>query len=138
MASVNIPMADIRASYEWDAGAKGWKRSTNGEAHGLEAGGQWTPGNVIVQFVGYSTFAADANVTFPEVLGEGEAWYFCDGKLAKGTWSKAGASTVTAYADANGAPMVFPPGRTVIELAPSSANVTTEAPPEPATTTTAG
>jgi hypothetical protein len=137
VASMSVPMADITASYEWDAAAKGWKRSTNGEAHGLEGGGTWTPNNVIVQYVDYSRFAADAAVTYPEVIGSGEAWYFSNGSLAKGTWSKAGASTVTAYADANGAPMVFPPGRTVIELAHSDANVTIEAPPEPVATTPA-
>ena len=134
--SMNIPLADIRASYEWDAPANGWKRSTNGQAHGLEAGGQWTPNNVIVQFVGYDRFAGDSNVTFPEVIGGGEAWYFSNGTLAKGTWSKAGATTVTAYSDANGAPMVFPPGRTVIELARTDSNVTVESPPEAVPTTT--
>ncbi len=136
VASMNIPLADIRASYEWDAGANGWKRFTNGQPHNLEAGGQWTPGNVIVQFTDYARFAGDAAVTYPEVLGTGEAWYFCNGTVAKGTWTKAGASTVTAYADANGAPMVFPPGRTVIEMTPSNATVSTEAPPEATTTTT--
>jgi hypothetical protein len=136
--SADIPLADITASYSWDAAAKGWARSTNGQDHSLEAGGVWTPGNVIVQFVSYSRFAADANVSYPEVLGDGEAWYFCNGTLAKGTWSKAGASTVTAYADANGAPMVFPPGRTVVELTPAAANVTVETPPAAATSTTVG
>ncbi len=133
---VNVPLADITASYDWDAGARGWKRSTNGQAHTLEGGGTWTPGNVIVQFVDYSTFSGDRDVTFPEVIGDGEAWFFVNGSLAKGTWSKAGASSVTAYKDANGAPMVFPPGRTVIELVPPGANVTTESPPEPAPSST--
>ena len=45
---------------------------------------------------------------------------------------------MTAYADANGAPMVFPPGRTVVELVHSDANVSAEAPPPaPATATAA-
>jgi len=136
VASMDIPLADITASYEWDAGANGWKRFTNGQPHSLEAGGQWTPGNVIVQFTAYSRFAGDAAVTYPEVIGTGEAWFFCNGTLVKGTWTKVGASSVTAYSDANGAAMVFPPGRTVIELTPSNANVSVEAPPAAATTTT--
>src|SRR5204863_325092 len=81
------------------------------------------PNIVIVQFVQYARFAADAAVTYPEVLSTGEAWYFTNGTLAKGTWSKLGASTVTAYADANGAPMVFPAGRTIVELVHTDANV---------------
>ncbi len=136
VSAMDIPLADITASYTWDAEAKGWARSTNGQAHNLEGGGVWTPGNVIVQFVPYARFAADAAVTYPEVTGSGEAWYFLDGTLTKGTWSKVGAITVTSFADANGAPMVFPPGRTVVELVHSDANVSVESPPvpEPATT----
>jgi hypothetical protein len=137
VTAMDIPLADITASYTWDASAKGWARSTNGQAHNLESGGVWTPGNVIVQFVGYSRFAADAAVTYPEVTGTGEAWYFLNGTLAKGTWSKAGAITVTSYADANGAPIVFPPGRTIVELVHSDANVSVEAPPAPEPATTA-
>lgn len=136
VSAMDIPLADITASYVWDAGAAGWRRSTNGQAHTLEAGGTWTPGNVIVQFVNYSTFSGDRNVTYPEVLGTGEAWFFVNGTLAKGTWSKAGASTVTAYADANGAPMVFQPGRSVVELVETDANITTESPPAPAPSST--
>ncbi|MEA2900118.1 MAG: hypothetical protein QOH36_5 [Actinomycetota bacterium] len=136
VTAMDIPLADITASYTWDATAKGWARSTNGQPHTLEAGGVWTPGNVIVQFVGYSRFSADAAVTYPEVIGTGEAWYFTNGTLAKGTWSKAGASTVTAYADANGAPMVFPPGHNVVELVHSEATVSVEEPPAPAAATT--
>jgi hypothetical protein len=136
VSGMDIPLADITASYTWDASAKGWARSTNGQPHNLESGGVWTPGNVIVQYVAYSRFAADAAVTYPEVTGTGEAWYFLDGTLTKGTWSKAGAITVTSYADANGAPMVFPPGRTVVELVHSNANVSVESPPAPEPSTT--
>ena len=136
VVGIDIPLADITASYTWDAAAHGWQRSTNGQAHRLEAGGTWTPGNVIVQFVTYSTFSGDRDVTYPEVIGTGEAWYFVNGTLAKGTWSKPGASSVTAYADANGAPMVFQPGRTVVELVEDGANVRTESPPAPAASST--
>jgi hypothetical protein len=136
VSAMDIPLADITASYTWDAGAAGWRRSTNGQAHTLEAGGTWTPGNVIVQFVDYATFSGDRNVTYPEVIGTGEAWFFVNGTLAKGTWSKAGASTVTAYADANGAPMVFQPGRSVVELVETDANISTESPPTAAPSST--
>jgi hypothetical protein len=129
VTAMNIPLADIRASYEWDASANGWKRATNGQAHGLEGGGQWTPNIVIVQFVPYARFAADRAVTYPEVIGSGEAWYFANGTLNKGEWQKAGASVPTAYTDAGGNAMVFPPGRSVVELVPGDANVTTTGPP---------
>jgi len=138
VTAMDIPLADITASYTWDASAKGWQRSTNGQAHNLESGGVWTPNNVIVQFVAYSRFAADAAVTYPEVLDTGEAWYFANGTLAKGTWSKGSADAVTSYTDANGAPMVFPAGRTIVELVHTDANITVEAPPAPATSTTTG
>ena len=133
---MDIPLADITASYTWDATAKGWARSTNGQPHNLESGGVWTPGNVIVQYVAYSRFAADAAVTYPEVIGTGRGVVLPQRHPDQGHVVEGGRDHGHAYADANGAPMVFPPGRTVVELVHSDANVNVESPPVPEPSTT--
>ena len=112
----------VTASYEWDPAASAYKRATNGSNDAQEGGGQLAPTNVIVQFTPYSRFAADSKVTYPEVIGSGDAVFFAGGTTIKGRWSKSGAKAMTAFTDAAGAPLVLPPGRTLVELvAPGSA-----------------
>ncbi len=136
---MGVPIApNIKADFEWDAPSGTWKRSTNGEPHLLENDAQIAPQNVIVQFAPYSRFAEDTKVTFPEVIGSGDAWIFAGGMLAQGKWSKPAASAVTTFTDAAGAPIVLPPGQTLIELVAPGTTVTTTGPPpppEPTTTT---
>jgi hypothetical protein len=115
----------VSAGYEWDPAASAYKRSTNGSAHALEGGGQLAPNNVIVQFTPYSRFAADAKVTYPEVIGSGDAVFFAGGQTIRGRWSKSGAASMTTYTDAAGAPLVLPPGRTLVELVAPGSAVTT-------------
>ncbi len=136
--TMEVPIApNIKADFEWDAAATAWKRSTNGEPHLLENNAQIAPQNVIVQFAPYSRFSEDAKVTYPEVIGSGEAWIFANGMLAQGTWSKPAATSVTAFIDAAGAPIVLPPGQTFVELVePGTTVATTGPPPPPAPTTT--
>ena len=137
--TIGVPIApNIKADFEWDAASGAWKRSTNGEAHLLENNAQIAPQNVIVQFASYSRFSEDAKVTYPEVIGSGDAWVFAAGMLAQGKWSKSSADAVTTFTDAAGAPIVLPPGQTFIELVAPGTTVTTTGPPpppEPTTTT---
>jgi len=114
----------VTATYDWDAASSTFKRSTNGTAHTVEGGGQIAPANVIVQFTPYSRFGADSKVTYPEVIGSGDAVFFAGGTTIKGKWSKSAATAVTAYTDATGAPLVLPPGRTLIELVAPGSGIT--------------
>ncbi|MEA2843702.1 MAG: hypothetical protein QOJ69_1373 [Actinomycetota bacterium] len=135
--TIEVPIApNIKADYAWDAPATAWKRSTNGDPHLLENNAQIGPQNVIVQFAPYSRFAEDAKVTYPEVIGTGEAWIFANGMLAQGKWSKPAASAVTAFTDAAGAPIVLPPGQTFVELVAPGTTISTTGPPPPAAPTT--
>jgi hypothetical protein len=115
----------VTASYEWDPATSTFKRSTNGSAHTQEGGGQIAPANVIVQFTPYSRFSADAKVTYPEVVGSGEAVFFASGQMVPGRWSKASADAVTTFTDAGGAAISLPPGRTLVELVAPGSAITT-------------
>ena len=110
------PAPSLSAAYDWDPGSGTWKRMTDGSPAALEGGGQLAPNNVIVQFTPYSVFAQDSKVQYPEVVGSGEAWVFAAGMLVKGRWSKPDPGAVTAFTDANGAPVVLPPGQTFVHL----------------------
>lgn len=108
--------------YGWDAGAGTWPRTQDGTVHKDGAGVQVAPKNVVVQLVEYvNTGQIDrsgAVVPEAELIGEGEAWIFTDGKVIKGKWSKVTAEAVTAYTTADGKPVALTPGQTWVELAP--------------------
>ena len=119
------PAPALSADYDWDPGSGTWKRITDGSPASLEGGGQIAPNNVIVQFTPYVQFAQDSKVQYPEVVGSGEAWIFASGMLVKGRWSKTDPGAVTAFTDANGAPIVLPPGQTFVHLVANGTAVST-------------
>jgi hypothetical protein len=108
--------------YGWDAGTGTWPRTQDGTAHKDGAGVQVAPRNVVVQLVDYvNTGQIDrsgAIVPEADLIGDGEAWIFTDGKLVKGKWSKPDAGAVTTYTTADGKPVLLTPGQTWVELAP--------------------
>jgi len=111
--------------YEWDAVAGGWKRTQNGRAHVMaDSAVQLAPANVVVQFVPYSAsdFVDVTGSRSPEaeMVGEGEAWVFTDGKLVRGRWTRPTRDAVTSFTDAGGQPIGLTPGQTFIELVPSA------------------
>ena len=125
-AQVTVQAAPgVTAAYDWDPTSSNFKRSTNGSAHTVEGGGQIAPTNVIVQFTPYSRFSADAKVTYPEVVGSGDAVFFAGGQTVRGRWSKSGGGAMTTYTDAAGAPISLLPGRTLIELVAPGSSITT-------------
>lgn len=110
------------AIWEWDATAKGWRRTQNGEVH-VDAGGrQVTPANVVVQFVTYrDTGQVDSTGTaVPEadVVGSGDAWVLTGGMLIPCRWSKASDTDITRYTDSSGAEVQLARGKTWVELVP--------------------
>jgi hypothetical protein len=110
------------AIWEWDATAKGWRRTQNGEVHVDGVGRQVTPANVVVQFVGYhDTGQVDSTGTaVPEadVVGSGDAWVLTGGMLIPCRWSKASDTDITRYTDSSGAEVQLARGKTWVELVP--------------------
>jgi hypothetical protein len=126
-AGVNISYAGgsaTRVRYDWNAASGGWDRSQNDQAHVMaDNAARISPKNVIVQFTPYSAsdFVDVTGSRSPEaeMVGEGEAWVFTDGKLVRGRWSRPDRGAVTAYTDAAGVPIPMTPGQTFVELVPS-------------------
>ena len=113
-------------NYTYDATTRTWKRDIDGQAFVAANLAQIAPTNVIVQFTEY-TGAGEANVT-----GEGVAWIFSDGKLIRGTWSRAAREEPIRYFDDAGQPVKLLPGTTWVELLPNLSPVdVVGAPPAP-------
>ncbi len=119
-----VPAPQVVADYDWDAATRTWTRSTDGRPHVLEDG-RIGPTTVIVQFTPYAIFVDDMTVQYPEVIGSGEAWVLASGQMVKGTWTKQTPGAVTTFTNADGAPIVLPPGQTWVHLVSPGTTVTT-------------
>jgi hypothetical protein len=122
-------------TYVWDANSHGWMRFQRTNEPFMAIGStpapvQVAPTNVIVQFVHYDG-AGEGNLG-----GTGEAWFFSNGQLVKGTWARVYPGGPTVWYDATGAQMHLTPGRTWVELFPQGGTVDVVPAAPPATTTT--
>jgi hypothetical protein len=121
-AQVAIGFPNATVGWTWSPAAHLWLRSQNGTIDVDGAGIQLSTTNVIVQFVPYvvSLFGYESGIptTIPagQLVGTGVAWFFSNGEMVKGTWSRASVTSVTTYKDARGAPIRLNRGRTWVEL----------------------
>lgn len=121
----------------WDPASSTWLRTQMGTPHVVESGTQIGAHNVVIQFTGYhsSGFVDTGGAASPEaeLVGEGEAWIFTDGKLVRGTWRRPDPGAVTTYLGSDGREVLLTPGRTWVELPPPGQASVIE-PPPPSTT----
>jgi hypothetical protein len=110
-------------NYTYDAVTRTWKRDIDGLPFVMSDLTQVAPTNVIVQFTQYTGGGEG------DVIGEGVAWIFSDGKLIRGTWSRTAREEVIQYFDAAGQPVKLLPGATWVELLPNLSPVDLVAPP---------
>jgi hypothetical protein len=122
-AGADVEFRDVvltAVQYRWDGPSGTWKRSQDGGPHLDTDGVQVAPRNVVVQSVNYrdTGFRDQSGAPVPEaeLVGEGEAWVFTNGKVVRGRWRKSGPEAVTEYLDSSGAPIRLTPGPTWIEL----------------------
>lgn len=106
--------------YRWDGPSGTWRRSQDGRPHVDAAGAQVSPRNVVVQAVNYrdTGFRDQSGAPVPEaeLVGEGVAWVFTDGRVIRGRWRRTSTQAVTQYLDQAGSPVRLTPGATWIEL----------------------
>ena len=102
-----------------------WLRSQNGTPDVVRTGTQLSAANVIIEFIPYTTSltatgegVAPAPIPAGNMVGTGVGWYFSNGQVVKGTWSRSSLTAITSYRDGSGVPVRFTPGRTWVELAP--------------------
>lgn len=118
---------DYAVSWQYDPTCDCYKRSNGGSPHiDLDTKQQLTAKNVVVQFEKES----NANDGYPGnvhllygTIGHGDALFFRDGKVTKGTWNKASRLARTVYKDVQGKEISFNRGVIWIETVPEGADV---------------
>jgi hypothetical protein len=136
-ATIAVTIGKLSSNtWQWDATTGQWQRDQDGTHDVTTDGGRVTATNVVAlttNIRGTGIFdASHSEDPFVEVLGSGDAWVARDGKVTRGTWSRAGIHDPFTLSDATGGTMALAPGRTWVELVP-----TAQAPPRispPATT----
>ena len=113
-----------RAAWRWDAAAGRFVREQDGAQDRLVGGEPVTTDNVVVLRV---AIRLDQNrdvlgnrTPDPVVIGKGRAWLLRDGRVVAGTWSRASPAQPLRVLGQDGQPLALRPGRTWVELLPSS------------------
>jgi hypothetical protein len=121
---ISFPSATV--AWSWDAARHVWLRTQNGTPDVVRTGTQLNAANVIVESIPYTTSlmtsgegVTPAPIPFGNMVGSGSAWYFTNGQVIAGTWSRSTLTAVTSYRTASGAPVRLRPGRTWVELVPT-------------------
>jgi len=115
-----------RAAWRWDAAAGRYVREQDGAQDRLVDGRPVTTDNVLVLRV---AIRLDENrdvlgnrTPDPVVIGRGRAWLLRDGRLVAGTWRRSALAQPLRVLGQDGQPLPLRPGRTWVELLPSSEN----------------
>jgi len=118
--SVTVDMP--AAVFTFTAKGTEWLVSVDGSPSITINQGPTTTDNIIVQHVNVvpgqftdHNAAQPANEVFSETTGSGTAYFYRDGRVWRGRWSKPTKTSATAYT-VNGKPMELAPGRTWIVL----------------------
>ena len=80
--------------------------------------------NVIVQFCNTNYYQNAASRPIIEMLGGGVMDAFIDGRHIRGTWTRKGMNDRTVFQDMNGEEITLLPGKTFIQVIPTSSSFT--------------
>ena len=127
---VHLPFSDSSNVYwRWSAKEHAWLRSHGTEPHTLTDGGQVAATNVVVMQVkvGTSEIVDAAGNHSPEVklTGKGRAYVFRGGRVIAGRWERPTLQDVTRFVTKSGDEIALAPGRTWVELLPTTIGVET-------------
>lgn len=122
---IHVPFSSYSdVIWKWSASTGRWLRFHGAYPHTLSDGTQVSATNVVVQVVRvFNTDIHDVNgVVSPEVVatGSGPCYVLRNGRLITGTWKRASLHDVTKFYDASGAAIPLMPGKTWVELAPTT------------------
>jgi hypothetical protein len=116
--------------WRYRAGDGLYRRFHGEEAHTVEDGSQVAVENVVVMMVErlQTRIVDPAGNPVPnfEVIGEGEAVVFRDGRAIRGSWERADEEEITRFVDRQGEDIALKPGTTWIMLYPNDAEAPLE------------
>jgi hypothetical protein len=129
-ANVHIPFPQSDVTWTWEATSQQWSRSYSDTGPAtLGEGGHVTAANVIVMKVvlypsPYVEDPTGAHENLLTLTGSGQAEIFRNGAVVSGTWQRPTLAQNTRYVDNAGRTIPLDPGRTWIELVPTTIAVT--------------
>ena len=115
--------------WTWSRKHDQWLRSHGAVAHMLEDGSQVSATNVVIQVVQVTDSAILDAAGNPspdvELTGSGKAYVLRDGRLIRGRWERDTLDDLTRFLMKDGTEITLAPGRTWVELIPSTVEVET-------------
>ena len=117
-------VTDYSVKWIFDSEKNIYLREQNTVKH-TETGDQITAKNVILQInpMNYTVDTDSKSRLIYNLIGEGDAYIFRDGKVIKGKWKKSDRVTRTTYYDEAGAEIKFNRGRTWISVLPVNSEI---------------
>jgi hypothetical protein len=120
-----VPFSSVSDVYwTWSRRDGVWLRAHGETAHTLEDGSQVSATTVVIQVVGVSasSIVDAAGNASPEVelTGSGRAYVLRDGRVIVGRWQRDSLDGVTTFVAKDGTEITLSPGRTWVELVPST------------------
>ena len=113
--------------WAWSRRDDTWLRSHGTTPHTLEDGSQVSATNVVIQIVEVtdSRIIDAAGNASPDVelTGSGRAYVLRDGRMIAGRWERESLDDVTRFLTRDGAEIKLEPGRTWVQLVPSTVSV---------------
>jgi hypothetical protein len=128
IATVHVPFSSVSdVVWSWSRREGAWLRAHGETPHTLEDGSQVAASTVVIQFVDVSasSIVDAAGNASPEVelTGSGRAYVLRDGRVIVGRWERDSLDDVTTFVAKDGTEIAFSPGRTWVELVPSTVAV---------------
>jgi hypothetical protein len=126
VGTVHLPFSPTYSDvyWTWDRRAGVWVRAHGTEPHVDEGGEQVSATNVVVQLVP-AVVPSGSLTPQLDLTGSGRAYVFRDGRMIVGRWERDSLDDVTTFVTKDGEEIALAPGRTWIELFPSSLEVET-------------
>lgn len=111
-----ISSALYNVHYDYDATSNSYLRSEGGRSHTDDKSGQQIKPKVVIAMVVPKGIAADRVHTTYNVVGSGTAYFYQDGHVTQGNWSKASVKENLTFTDGAGAPLTLNAGQTWISI----------------------
>jgi hypothetical protein len=130
VSTVHLPFSSVSdVVWTWSRADHAWLRFHGDQAHQLDGGSQVSATNVVIQVVDVSTGriidAAGNPSPIVKLTGSGRAYVLRDGRVIKGRWERDSLDDLTRFVTKDGTEIALAPGRTWVELLPSTIEVGT-------------
>jgi Protein of unknown function (DUF3048) N-terminal domain/Protein of unknown function (DUF3048) C-terminal domain len=122
VSAVHLPFSTTYADvyWAWDRRAGQWVRSHGDVPHTVEGGEQVSATNVVIQVVQMVIGPRGGISPHLTLTGSGKAYVLRDGRMVAGRWQRPTRHDITRFVTKDGEEIALAPGRTWVELLPSS------------------